>query len=626
MNNNRNKFKNTQNNHKKLATPNLRRNNPRNMAQYANQEELEQENIDSENMSDNLEQENVQKSNTVPQNNKPRGLPKMGLNSSKKNLGKMLNKIPGLNIFLKKYKLILLLVVAILAVFALVMLVALEMFDEDVSNESATKKGLAGYEYYGVENVCNTVTVYNHEKTVYTKQLDFEEEYIPGVVAAEVEIFSDAPEVLKLFAIAARSYALKNMNDDCSIEGSTYKQDFTYDENKLKEITADDHPIKQAVAETYGLVAIKGEKIQTTYYDAACYRGEDNSYYFIGYGSATLGSEKIQKIPKSWQNPGLLSYINKSKEEGKECHQGHGMGISQYGAYYLATQENYTMEDLIQYYIGNVELKTIYQAASGNYTDVTSSGTTDILTMSLKDFLSSKNTTPEAYNEYILDNIVSSGIGTRDAVVKAASTLVGGLYQIYGVRLPYTLSGQHYENIYNASGANINRSATSFYGVDPQWGSSIYNSSGGAFYYDSYKYTRYGPDCSGFVTWALHNAGFNVSVDVANSFGNYGTKTKLNGSKVAEPGDLLWNDGHIMLIIGVDSEKKQYFIAHASGGSDGVKINTISFSDSSKSAVDMTDWYASHKKDISKEEFIKKYRDGYVDGYTGNFNKIVAMN
>ena len=68
--------------------------------------------------------------------------------------------------------------------------------------------GLYGYDYFQVENICDTVKVYNPDTDTYTSELDFETEYIPGVVYAEVGLFSDAPEVLKLFAVAARSYAL----------------------------------------------------------------------------------------------------------------------------------------------------------------------------------------------------------------------------------------------------------------------------------------------------------------------------------------------------------------------------------------------------------------------------------
>lgn len=637
MYNNRNKYKNSKQNQNNEVEPQstmLRRNNSQYMNQISNaQEEPENDNIDNlstENM--NEEPENVNDSNETGQLSnlglgKGLGLPglKSGM-STAKSLVKGLKNNPGLNVFFKKYKLIILLCVGILLVFMLLLIVTLDLFAFESSASSSNKSGLAGYDYYEVEDLCETVTVYNHEKTEYTRELDFETEYIPGVVDAEVRGFSDSPEVLKTFAIAARSYALKNMNDDCSIEGSTYKQDFTFNEDRLKQITADDHPIKQAVMDTYGLVAIKNGELLTTYYDAACYRGEDENYYFIGYGRVTLGSEQIQKIPKSWEITGMLSYINKSKENGVECYQGHGMGISQYGAYYLATKENYSMLDILKYYNGDIELSSIYQAASSNFTSETSDGLNDILAMSLSDYLSSQGTSTEAYNEYILENVVSTGIGTKDAVAQAGASLVGGLYQIYGVRLPYTLSGQHYGGIYNASGANINRSATSFYGVDPEWGSKIYNSSGGNFYYGGSKYTRYGPDCSGFVSWAIHNAGFKVNVMLANDFGNLGTQKSLNGSQVAEPGDLLWNSGHIMLIIGVDTDKKVYYIAHASSGENGVKINTISFSDSTKKAVIMDDWYANNKRNVTEEEFIETYRNGYVGGYTGNYNKIVAVN
>ena len=488
--------------------------------------------------------------------------------------------------------------------------------------------GLYGYDYFQVENICDTVKVYNPDTDTYTSELDFETEYIPGVVYAEVGLFSDAPEVLKLFAVAARSYALTVLDDACTIEGSARVQAFTYDEDTLATITADDHPIMQAVRETYGLVAVKNDELMKTYYDAACYRGEDDDNYFIGYGSLTLGEEQQQSIPKSWaEGKGIMAYINGSKNNGTYCWSNHGYGISQYGSYYLATEQDYSMEDLLSFYNGDVTLYSIYEGVSSNYTLATSEGTTDILTTSLRNFLESQGTSVEAFNEYILSNILSAGVGTRDAAVVTAVSLVGGLYQYYGVRLPYTLCGQHYCTDMMSGGVNVNRSGTSFYGADPNWGSTISNNSNGTYtyYYNGSlaTYTRYGPDCSGFISWVLHNAGFNATVLGADTQGNLGTKYALEGTQVGEPGDLLWHEGHIMMIVGVDTNAKVYYIAHASSGSQGVKINTVSFTSPGDYAVDMTKWYENNRLEVSDEEFIEMFRAGYVDGYTGEYDSVV---
>lgn len=508
-------------------------------------------------------------------------------------------------------------ILGILAIVVFLLLIIIMMGAGESSNLSG-HMGLSGYEYYAVDNLCETVRVYNPSTNTYTKELDFETEYIPGVVYAEVGSFSDAPEVLKLFAVAARSFAITMLDDSCTIEGSARVQAFTYDEDVLSTITAEDHIVMQSVMDTYGLVAVKDDELLRTYYDAACYQGEDTDNYFIGYGSLTLGSLHIQSIPKSWANNQLMmTYINGSKNSSILCWSNHGYGISAYGSYYLATQQNYTMEDLLTYYNGNVKLYSIYQGVSNNYTLATSEGTNDILTMALSDLLASKGSSVEEFNEYLLSNILNAGIGTREAAIATAIITVGELYQNYGVRIPYTLCGQHYCTDMYSNGVNVNRPGTSFFGVDPNWGSVISNSSNGTYryYYEGSwaVYTRYGPDCSGFISWLLHNAGFETTVLGSTAQGNFGAKHALNGTQVGVPGDLLWNSGHVMFVVGVDTEAKVYYIAHASGGSDGVKISTMPFYSPGNYAIDMANWYENNRMDVTEEEFVEMFRNGYVD-------------
>ena len=611
---NQNKYKNAKKSSNGNSDIKLRRNNISHPSYYGMPNEVEEPNIADEEINEEASNPKGPVIPSIP------SLPKIP--KANNNLGKAVKaKVKGLNFlsFFNKYRIIIVIAIMIAVIFGLLVLTASGMFEEGSSGSgsSSGKPGLNGYAHYEPDNFCKTVTVYNHDKTIYTRELDFETEYLPGVLYAEVRGFADSPEVLKLFAIAARSYALKAINSDCTIEGSPYVQAFEFDETTLASVTADTHPIKKSVMDTYGLVAVKNNELMKFYYDAACYRGEDATNYHIGYGSLTLGSEQIQKIPKSWDNSGILYYINKSKENNRECYQGHGYGISQYGAYYLATQENKTMQDLLKYYAGDVKLYSIYQGVGNNYTMVTSAGTDGILTMALGDFLESKGTSATEYNEYMLQNIINAGVGTREAVIQTAVSLVGNLYQQYGVRLPYALCGQHYcSDMYNSNNVNVNRHGTSFYGVDPAWGSEIHNKADGTYKY-WYNgawavYTRYGPDCSGFISWLLHNAGFSTTVLGADAQGRLGTQSALNGTQVGEPGDLMWTDGHIMVIVGVDTSTKQYYIAHASGGSQGVKINTIPFKQSGYYAVDMDDWYSKNKRNISNEDFMAEYRAGYV--------------
>ncbi len=236
---------------------------------------------------------------------------------------------------------------------------------------------------------------------------------------------------------------------------------------------------------------------------------------------------------------------------------------------------------------------------STNYTKVTSSGLNDVLTQPLKSKLAQKNTTYKEFNEYILKNVINAGVGTRNGVVAAAVSLVGGLYEKYQIRLPYTYGGQH--------GGNVgvpNPASGTFYGVDPLWGSSIHYYFGSPVYR---TYYRYGPDCSGFVMWALYNGGFKINYP-------YTPKYNLQGKKVGKPGDLMWHPGHIMMVVGVDEKAKKYYIAHAAGGDQGVKISTVSFTDSQNKIINMDSFYAnkSNKLYTDSDKFSKAFRAGQL--------------
>lgn len=71
-----------------------------------------------------------------------------------------------------------------------------------------------------------------------------------------------------------------------------------------------------------------------------------------------------------------------------------------------------------------------------------------------------------------------------------------------------------------------------------------------------------GFDCSGLITWALYNGGFDVKdigagpTENDNDLTDLGVKTDIKDVKVEtlKPGDLVGFDGHIGMIIGIDEE------------------------------------------------------------------------
>ncbi len=509
--------------------------------------------------------------------------------------------------------------------------------------------GLYGFPYYELKKNCETVKVYNPVTDTYTRELDFETEYVPGVMAAEVGEFTDSYELLKAFAIQIRDYALYEINyaphdTGCVLEGSSGFQNFTFDEEQLATVTNENNVIAQAAAETFGLIGVKGDRIARGDYDMACYRSQDDNYYYVEYGGETIGEKKLQPIPKTWNYRYLENLANNNR-----C-SGHGDGASQVGAYYLTKEEDYSYLDVLKYYNGNeLEIQSIYKNA-GTASE-TSTGSNDIINVPLRDFLNSKGTSVEALNEYILSNVLQVGIGTREAAVQVAVSLINGLYTYYQARIPYTLCGQRgsCDTMLNSQNQRVNHSAKSFYGVDPYWGSRIHgtqtssddgtcvgtpNPDEWSYCYRTERnkpkkwlnYAYYGPECAGFITWILHNAGFIAPVGGAQYFKDLtGSNEPLKADRaVGVPGDLLVKEsgGHVTMIVGVDNERKVYLVAEASGGSSGTKISSKKFDEAEYTVVDMTSWYndSSHKLDLTNEEFIEKYRNGYIDGYTGRAN------
>ena len=87
----------------------------------------------------------------------------------------------------------------------------------------------------------------------------------------------------------------------------------------------------------------------------------------------------------------------------------------------------------------------------------------------------------------------------------------------------------------------------------------------------------YGLDCSGFVTWAFHNAGFSES-----AIGHGASTQASKGTRIswsyAQPGDLAVYDdkSHIGIIGGRDSSGN-ILVIHCSSGANNVVITTGGF-------------------------------------------------
>lgn len=463
--------------------------------------------------------------------------------------------------------------------------------------------GMGGLTYY--DTACNEVTVIDSEhegENGYSVNGTYDlDTYIAGVVVAEVGGFHN-DEIFKAFAVAARTYALRHFENSgtCTIAGNTTKQSFLSPE--LAESKGHNMDVVlDAVKSTMGIVvADKNGRLIGTEYDAFCMDHTDANYYYL--------RQQNQALDRTWVEERVPSAYRSGV-----CAGGHGRGMSQYGALYLAMQQGKSYQEILKYYYGDITFNTILKSsASTNYTIATSTGSNDQIHVALQDYLASKGSNVASFNDQIMNAVKQAGPGTRDGVIAAATSLVGTLYEQYGGRLPYTYGGGHGMGIFNSNRQNIDRSTGTYYGADPLWGSPIYNARGGRFtaYINgsSVPYYYYGPDCSAFIGWALKNGGFNGRP--ATDQGHWGTRHYMDGTYKGQPGDLIWHTGHIMLIVGVDEDAQKYYIAHAAGGSEGVKINAVSFRWKDNYIVDMTNWYGSNVTTNDPVEYERLFQAG----------------
>ena len=135
----------------------------------------------------------------------------------------------------------------------------------------------------------------------------------------------------------------------------------------------------------------------------------------------------------------------------------------------------------------------------------------------------------EAFNALIEKNVKKSGYGTRAGVVAAAVTLVAELGNNYDVKLPYFWGGGHV-------------GAISEY-ADGTWGSTSCHTTANS---QVYKYC--GLDCTGFVSWALHNGGYNLNYARVQFHKMEQAKkiTLKENEAVLQPGDLLESNAHVV--------------------------------------------------------------------------------
>jgi len=168
----------------------------------------------------------------------------------------------------------------------------------------------------------------------------------------------------------------------------------------------------------------------------------------------------------------------------------------------------------------------------------------------------------KAKEDMLKSKVAAAGYGTRAGAVAAAKYLTSDI----GVIVPYFYGGKHFNE-----------------GISANWGCSrtINANDGGTSKQPNGSNWPDGLDCSGFVAWSIINGGYKGSYFRNNAQGssNQGNLTddKVNSSDPSviskvKAGDLMWNSGHIGIIIGVDVGNCKYYVAEAKGAAYGVVV------------------------------------------------------
>ena len=160
------------------------------------------------------------------------------------------------------------------------------------------------------------------------------EEYIQGVVPSEMPSSWDH-EAHKAQAIAARSYALANLGKRAK-HGYDLKD--TPEDQAYGGASAETQQTNEAVSETEGIVLIHSGKIIPAYYSASA-------------GGHTKNASQV------WTKD--LDYIKAvpSFDDGIKKN-GHGVGMSQYGANNLA-KKGYNAYQILKYFYANTKFARI---------------------------------------------------------------------------------------------------------------------------------------------------------------------------------------------------------------------------------------------------------------------------
>lgn len=174
----------------------------------------------------------------------------------------------------------------------------------------------------------------------------------------------------------------------------------------------------------------------------------------------------------------------------------------------------------------------------------------DLEGKSIEALLNENGSSVSELNEKIKNAVTVNGVGTREATVAAAMTLIGTLAD-YGYKLPYYWGGKHVK-----------------LGINEDWGTKTNGSESpgkNIYYYSSL-------DCTGFFDWAVSQG---MQKAAYNWYDDYPiVELKGETSAVCKIGDAISIKTHITLIVGVNSNN---YVVAESTGLDGVVISNMPF-------------------------------------------------
>lgn len=440
------------------------------------------------------------------------------------------------------------------------------------NNEEVTAQAGSGCNYDVKTNLGNsfnlsgiTVELINCDgsKSNYRvlETVDFEK-YVLGVALAEAG--PDSPdEAIKAQIIAARNFALtRSGGSDTGMCPGNYNSCF-YGYNS-----------------TSGVVRMRACEADQVYWDYTkdIYRQDRGS---ISLYSPEVNSGSLWKSALSSSRQAEVEQLA-AAVKGETLVDGSGNLVeTNYKAditdgFISRAKQGMSYKEILeaQYGSGNTNSAQCDDGSAGTGDYNTSSDGNGILHEPLSSFLSSKGSSVEEYNNTIKSNVEKAGYGTRAGVVAAATTLIGELGNKYSLKFPYFWGGGHegYMTSYASS----------------DWGSTKCHT-----YANNQNYNYCGLDCSGFVSWAIYNGGYNVSSMLAGTFDNLNgaQRVSLSNSPVLKPGDLLDHTGHVILVIGVDEANGVYKCAEAGGNAKGVLFSTRPFNLAGYWGVNMDGFY-----------------------------------